>query len=190
MINCEIAGLSACISQKRQSKLFQIFRTHVACGPWLGPCLATMQCFMHFQFCGRRHVSCNKPHGAWHWWYRRGRIPRLLQASAACRATCGATRVRKCACTLNVIHSFSKYLPREARPHCIYAMALRTGGEDCYVALAALASQPLKSGTLSLYLSVPVPVLTPSVVISRPTTASRPSNPLNPSPLAPQIRLC
>ena len=59
-----------------------------------------------------------------------------------------------------------------------------------HLGLAALASQPLKSGTLSLYLSVPVPVLTPSVVISRPTTASRPSNPLNPSPLAPQIRLC
>ena len=112
-----------------------------------------------------------------------------FQASAACRATCGATRVRKCACTLNVIHSFSTYLPREARPHCIYAMALRTGGEDCYLALAALASQPLESGTLSLYLSVPVPVLTPSVVISRPTTASRPSTPLNPSPLAPQIYL-
>ena len=50
--------------------------------------------------------------------------------------------------------------------------------------------QPLKSGTLSLYLSVPEPVLTPSVVISRPATASRPSDPLNPSPLAPQIRLC
>ena len=30
-----------------------------------------------------------------------------------------------------------------------------------HLALAALASQPLKSGTLSLYLSVPVPVLTP-----------------------------
>ena len=59
-----------------------------------------------------------------------------------------------------------------------------------HLALAALASQTLKSGTLSLYLSVPVPVLAPSVVISRPTTASRPSNPLNPSPLAPQIRLC
>ena len=59
-----------------------------------------------------------------------------------------------------------------------------------HLALAALASQPLKSGTLSLYLSVPVPVLTPSVVISRPSTASRPSDPLNPSPLAPQIRLC
>jgi len=58
------------------------------------------------------------------------------------------------------------------------------------LALAALASQPLKSGTLSLYLSVPVPVLTPSVITSRPTTASRPSNPLNPSALAPQIRLC
>ena len=59
-----------------------------------------------------------------------------------------------------------------------------------HLALAALASQPPKSGTLSFYLSVPVPVLTPSVVISRPTTASRPSTPLNPSPLAPQIRLC
>jgi len=59
-----------------------------------------------------------------------------------------------------------------------------------HLALAALASQPLKSGALSLYLFVPVPVLTPSVIISRPTTASRPSTPLNPSPLAPQIRLC
>ena len=37
---------------------------------------------------------------------------------------------------------------------------------------------------------IPVPVLTPSVVTSRPTTASRPSTPLNPSPLAAQIRLC
>jgi len=59
-----------------------------------------------------------------------------------------------------------------------------------HLALAALASQPPKSGTLSLYLSIPIPVLTPSVVISRPTTASRPSTPLNPSPLAPQFRLC
>jgi len=58
-----------------------------------------------------------------------------------------------------------------------------------HLALSASASQPLKSGTLSLYLSLPVPVLTPSVVISRPTTASRPSTPLNRSPLAPQIRL-
>ena len=59
-----------------------------------------------------------------------------------------------------------------------------------HLALAASALQPLKPGTLSLYLSVPVPVLTPSVVTSRPTTASRPSTPLNPSPLVPQIRLC
>ena len=59
-----------------------------------------------------------------------------------------------------------------------------------HLTLAASASQPLKSRTLSLHLSVPVPVLIPSVVISRPTTASRPSTPLNPSPLAPQIRLC
>ena len=58
-----------------------------------------------------------------------------------------------------------------------------------HLALTALASQPLKSGTLSLYLSVPVPVLIPFVVTSRPTTASRPSTPLNTSLLAPQIRL-
>jgi len=37
-----------------------------------------------------------------------------------------------------------------------------------HLALAASPSQPLKSGTLSLYLSVPVPVLIPSVVTSRP----------------------
>ena len=59
-----------------------------------------------------------------------------------------------------------------------------------HLALPASAWQPLKSGTLSLHLSVPVPVLIPSVVTSRPTTASRPSNQLNPSLLAPQIRLC
>ena len=53
----------------------------------------------------------------------------------------------------------------------------------------SLSVAAIKSGTLSLYLSVPVPVLIPFVVTSRPTTASRPSNPLNPSPLAPQIRL-
>ena len=58
-----------------------------------------------------------------------------------------------------------------------------------HLALAASALQPLKSGTLSLYLSVLVPVLIPSVVTSRPTTASMPSNPRNPSHLAPQIRL-
>ena len=58
-----------------------------------------------------------------------------------------------------------------------------------HLALADTALQPLKSGTLSLYLTVPVPVLTPFVVTSRPTTASRHSTPLNPSPLAPQIRL-
>jgi len=59
-----------------------------------------------------------------------------------------------------------------------------------HLALAASASQPLKSGTLSLYLSVPVPVLILFVITSRPTTASRPSNPLSLSPLPPQIWLC
>jgi len=37
----------------------------------------------------------------------------------------------------------------------------------------------------TFFVSVPVPVLTPFVVTSSPTTASRPSTPLNPSPLAP-----
>jgi len=58
-----------------------------------------------------------------------------------------------------------------------------------HLALEASVLQPLKSGTLSLYLSIPVPVLIPSVVTSRPTTASRPSNPLNSSLLALQIQL-
>ena len=58
-----------------------------------------------------------------------------------------------------------------------------------HLTLAASALQPLRSGTLSLHLSVPVLVLIPTVVTSRPTTASRPSNPRNPSSLAPQIRL-
>ena len=53
----------------------------------------------------------------------------------------------------------------------------------------SFSAAALKSATLSLYLSVPVPVLTPFVVTSRPTTAIRPSNPLNPSFLAPQIQL-
>ena len=51
------------------------------------------------------------------------------------------------------------------------------------------ALQPIKSGILSLHLSVPVPVLIPSVFTSRPTTATRPSSPPNPSLHAPQFRL-
>jgi len=58
-----------------------------------------------------------------------------------------------------------------------------------HLALAVSASQPLKFATLSLHLSVPVPVLIPSGVTSRPTTASRPSNMLNPFLLVPQMRL-
>ena len=79
-------------------------------------------------------------------------------------------------------------------PPCIASRGKNLARVRCrmthHLALAASALQPLKSGTLSLYLSVPVPALMPFVVTSRPTTASRPSNPLNPSPLAPQIRLC
>ena len=43
--------------------------------------------------------------------------------------------------------------------------------------------------SLSLHISVPVPVLIPSVITGGPTTASRHSNPLNPSLLVPQIWL-
>ena len=53
-----------------------------------------------------------------------------------------------------------------------------------HLALAVSALQRLKSGTLSLHLPIPVPVLTPCIVTSRPTTASRHSNPLNPSSCA------
>jgi len=49
--------------------------------------------------------------------------------------------------------------------------------------------RPPKSGILSLHLSVPVPVLKPFVVTWRPTTASWPSNPLNPCRLTPLCRL-
>ena len=55
-----------------------------------------------------------------------------------------------------------------------------------YFPLAVLALQPLKFGTLSLHLSI---LLIPSIVTSRPTVASRPSNQLNPSLLVPQSRL-
>jgi len=90
------------------------------------------------------------------------------------RLTALCTRKEKLICSLRLSNTNSSLLRLSAH----------------HLVLAASASQPLKSGTLSLYLSVPVPVLIPFVVISRPTTASRPSTPLNPSPLAPQIRLC
>jgi len=47
-----------------------------------------------------------------------------------------------------------------------------------------------RPGTFSLHLSVPVPVLIPSVVTSRPTTASRPSSPLNPLLLRLRFGFC
>ena len=56
--------------------------------------------------------------------------------------------------------------------------------------LAASALQLLKSGAFSLHLSIPVPVLVPSVITSRPTTASRPSNPLNPLLLRLRFGFC
>ena len=59
-----------------------------------------------------------------------------------------------------------------------------------HLALAASALQPLKSGTLSLHLYVPVPVLTPFIVTSRPTTASRPSDNLAPLLLRLTIGFC
>ena len=56
-----------------------------------------------------------------------------------------------------------------------------------HLVLAISALQPLKSVTLSLYLSIPAPVLIPSVIISRPTTAIRPSSPLIPSLPVPSV---
>ena len=47
----------------------------------------------------------------------------------------------------------------------------------------------LKFGTLSLRLFECVPAMIPSAINSRPTTSSRPSNPLSAFFLAPQIRL-
>jgi len=47
----------------------------------------------------------------------------------------------------------------------------------------------LKFGTLSLWLFECVPAMILSAINSRPTTSSRPSNPLSASSLAPQIRL-
>jgi len=58
-----------------------------------------------------------------------------------------------------------------------------------HLALAVLALQHLKIGTLSLHLSVLVQVLIPFVVTSRPTIVSRPTKPLNLFLLAPQFRL-
>ena len=58
-----------------------------------------------------------------------------------------------------------------------------------HLALALLALQPLKFGTLYLHLSVLAPVLIPSVVTSRPSIASKPSNGFNPFLLAHQNRL-
>jgi len=66
---------------------------------------------------------------------------------------------------------------------------LKSGTVSLHLHLAVLALQPLKSGTVSLHLSVPVPDLIPSVVTSTLTTASRPSNPPNLFLLASQIRL-
>jgi len=57
-----------------------------------------------------------------------------------------------------------------------------------HVAKAASELQLLKPGTLSLHLSAPVPVLIPSVVTSRPTIASKPSNMLNALVLVPRVR--
>ena len=57
------------------------------------------------------------------------------------------------------------------------------------MAPAVSVLQLLKSGTLSLRLFECVPAMIPSAINSRPTTSSRPSNPLSAFSLAPQIRL-
>ena len=78
-------------------------------------------------------------------------------------------------------------VPSDSPTPIFFPLRLRLSAH--HLALAVLALQPRKSGTVSLHLSVPVPVLIPSVVTSTLTTASRPSNPPNLFLLAPQIRL-
>ena len=58
-----------------------------------------------------------------------------------------------------------------------------------HLAPAVSVLQLLKSGTLYLRLFECVPAMIPFAINSRPTTSSRPSNPLSASSLAPQIRL-
>jgi len=90
---------------------------------------------------------------------------------------------------LSYVHPCMPVIPLvPSDPPTLISSLLRLSAH--HLALAASASQLLKFRTLSLHLSVPVPVLTPFVVTSRPATASRPSNQPIPSPLAPQIRLC
>ena len=91
------------------------------------------------------------------------------------RKLCGKGHLR---CTENTIF----YVVFECFHACI------SGNFDVFLP-SVLAMRPLKFGTLSFHLAILVPVLIPSIVILRPTTVSRPSNPLNPSPLVPQIRL-
>ena len=78
-------------------------------------------------------------------------------------------------------------VPSDSPTPIFFPLRLRLSAH--HLALAVLALQPLKSGTVSLHLSVPVPDLIPSVVTSTLTTASRPSNPPNLFLLASQIRL-
>ena len=91
---------------------------------------------------------------------------------------------------LTYVHPCKPVIPLvPSYPPALTSSLLRLSAH--HLALAASASQPLISGTLSLHLSIPVPVLIglPSVVTSIPTTSSRPSSPLNASNLAHQIRL-
>ena len=94
------------------------------------------------------------------------------------RKLCGKGHLR---CTENTIF----YVVFECFHACI------SGNFDVFLP-SVLAMRPLKFGTLSFHLAILVPVLIPSIasiVILRPTTVSRPSNPPNPSTLVPQIRL-
>jgi len=62
--------------------------------------------------------------------------------------------------------------------------------ESIFLCVSTSEAEPPLLHITTLTTAVPVPVLIPFVVTSRPTTASSPSTPLNPSPFAPQIRLC
>ena len=70
-------------------------------------------------------------------------------------------------------------------------MSSGKGASTCQLRMSGACSFSVAAPKIwnSLHLSVPVPVLIPSVFTSRPTTATRPSSPPNPSLHAPQFRL-
>jgi len=89
--------------------------------------------------------------------------------------------------TFRTLHSSQPVYLRSSLHACHSTRSLRLSNTNLLSALlmctlfggCSFSVEAPKFGTLSLYLSVPVPVLIPSVVTSRPSIASRPTNPLN-----------